>query len=73
MQNALIGKRILVAQATDLMGPAICDVLAEQGAEVIADTLDLAPAANEAAAVGNAGDVGPGVSRLRRLGQVKAR
>ena len=33
----LKAKRILVTQAMDFMGPAICEVLAECGAEVIAD------------------------------------
>lgn len=37
----LDGKRILVTQADDYMGPISCDVFAEQGAEVIADTSDL--------------------------------
>lgn len=31
-------KRILVTQAHDFMGPAICEVLTELGAEVVADT-----------------------------------
>lgn len=34
---SLQGKRILVTQADDFMGPALCDVLAELGAEVLAD------------------------------------
>lgn len=34
---SLQGKRILVTQADDFMGPALCDVLAETGAEVLAD------------------------------------
>ena len=35
MQNALIGKRILVTQASEFMGPAFCEVFAGQGAEVV--------------------------------------
>ena len=35
MQNALIGKRILVTQASEFMGPAFCEVFANQGAEVV--------------------------------------
>ena len=35
MQNALIGKRILVTQASEFMGPAFCEVFADQGAEVV--------------------------------------
>jgi 2-keto-3-deoxy-L-fuconate dehydrogenase len=33
----LSGKRVLVTQASDFMGPALCEVLRELGAEVIAD------------------------------------
>jgi 2-keto-3-deoxy-L-fuconate dehydrogenase len=35
MQHALSGKRILVTQAAEFMGPALCEVLAEQGAQVV--------------------------------------
>lgn len=50
MHNALAGKRIFVTQATEFMGPALCEVLAEQGAEVIANTDDpMAPGALEEA------------------------
>jgi 2-keto-3-deoxy-L-fuconate dehydrogenase len=35
MQNTLIGKRVLVTQATEFMGPTVCDVFAEQGAHVV--------------------------------------
>jgi 2-keto-3-deoxy-L-fuconate dehydrogenase len=37
----LKGKRILVTQADTFMGPALCDVLAEWGAEVLGDTQPL--------------------------------
>ncbi|MGI9152387.1 MAG: SDR family oxidoreductase [Rubrivivax sp.] len=43
MQAALTGKRILITQANEFMGPALCEVFAEQGAEVVASTADLAP------------------------------
>ena len=43
MQAALTGKRILITQASEFMGPALCEVLAEQGAEVVVSTADLAP------------------------------
>jgi 2-keto-3-deoxy-L-fuconate dehydrogenase len=33
----LQGKRVLVTQSREFMGPALCEVLAEAGAEVIAD------------------------------------
>ena len=49
MQNALTGKRILVTQAGEFMGPALCAVLAEQGAEVVRSEAPLsAPDAAEA-------------------------
>lgn len=38
MQNALDGKRILVTQASEFMGPVLCEVFAEQGATVVAST-----------------------------------
>lgn len=38
MQNPLENKRILVTQADDFMGPAICEVLVTQGADVIPHT-----------------------------------
>ena len=41
MQNALTGKRVLITQATEFMGPMLCEVFAEQGAEVVASAADL--------------------------------
>lgn len=38
MENALAGRRVLITQADAFMGPALCEVFAEQGAEVIAST-----------------------------------
>jgi len=55
MQNTLTGQRILITQATAFMGPALCEVFAEQGADVVADTRDLAPPDNARAAVRDAG------------------
>ena len=40
MQNALTGKRVLITQATEFMGPVLCEVFAEQGAEVVASAAD---------------------------------
>ena len=34
----LQGKRVLVTQADDFMGPVLCDVFREHGAEVVAST-----------------------------------
>ncbi len=36
MQNTLVGKRVLVTQSTEFMGPVLCEVFAEQGATVLA-------------------------------------
>lgn len=55
MQHALQGKRILVTRADAFMGPALCEVLAEQGAHVMASTAaltDAEAAAQEVAAAG---------------------
>ena len=38
MEQALTGRRVLGTQAAEFMGPALCDVLAEQGATVVAST-----------------------------------
>ena len=45
----LSGQRVLVTQAQDFMGPALCRTLAELGATVVTDTTELsAPGAAEA-------------------------
>ena len=57
MAGRLAGKRVLVTQADDYMGPATLELFAEEGATVVADTRDLrAPGACEAA-VAEAGHV----------------
>jgi 2-keto-3-deoxy-L-fuconate dehydrogenase len=55
MQHALAGRRILVTQAMDFMGPALCEVFVEQGADVVTNTeglTDPSAAARVAAAAG---------------------
>lgn len=54
---ALHGKRILVTQADVFMGPALCAVLAAQGATVIADTRSMREAHAPVAALTEAGDI----------------
>jgi 2-keto-3-deoxy-L-fuconate dehydrogenase len=49
--------RILVTQAHDFMGPALCEVLAECGAEVIADARVLAEPEAAQAVVDAAGEI----------------
>ncbi len=53
----LKGRRILVTQADEFMGPVLCEVLAEHGATVVADKRPLADAAAPAAALAAAGAI----------------
>jgi 2-keto-3-deoxy-L-fuconate dehydrogenase len=59
MQNALLGKRVLVTQASEFMGPALCEVFAEQGAELVrsTDALDSAGASEHVVQSAGAIDV----------------
>ena len=41
MQNTLAGKRVLITQSGEFMGPVLCEVFAEQGATVVASPDDL--------------------------------
>ena len=60
MQHTLTGKRVLITQADEFMSPALCEVFAEQGAEVVASTADLAPPEAAAQVVAQAvKDAGP--------------
>jgi len=54
---ALAGKRIVVTQADAFMGPALCEVFAEQGAQVIADRRALEEPAAAEALIREAGEV----------------
>lgn len=54
---SLTGKRMLVTQAGEFMGPAFCDVFQELGATVIADTRDLTDPDAPARAVAEAGEL----------------
>ena len=42
VQNLLNGKRVLITQADEFMGPVFCEVFAQQGAAVIASSRPLA-------------------------------
>lgn len=55
MQNALTGKRILITQATEFMGPTLCTVFAEQGADVVQSHADLSAAGAAEEVIQNAG------------------
>lgn len=43
MDNTLTGKRVLITQSGEFMGPMLCEVFAEQGATVVASAEDLSP------------------------------
>ena len=55
--TSLAGKRILVTQAGEFMGPALCDVLAAHGATVIADERPLTAPEAPADVVAAAGHI----------------
>ena len=60
----LTGKRVLVTQADDYMGPITLEVFAEQGAQVIADTSDLTDPARAAALIEETGHIDVLVANL---------
>ena len=60
----LDGKRVLVTQADDYMGPITCEVFAEQGAEVIADTSDLTVLTRAAELIAETGHIDVLVANL---------
>ena len=64
MQNALSGKRVLITQATEFMGPVFCEVFAEQGADVVASTADLTEVDAAARVVRDAGHIDVLVANL---------
>jgi 2-keto-3-deoxy-L-fuconate dehydrogenase len=53
----LAGKRVLITQADAFMGPTLCSVFAELGADVVADTRSLLAPEASAAAVHDAGRI----------------
>ena len=53
----LDGKRVLVRQADDYMGPITLEVFAEEGAEVIADSSDLTDPSRAAALIEETGHI----------------
>jgi len=60
----LAGKRVLITQADAFMGPVLCEVFAEQGAEVIASTESLREADAPAALVARCGVIDVVVANL---------
>ncbi len=54
---SLRGKRVLITQADEFMGPALCEVFAAQGADVVADTRALIEPDMPARVVAEAGTI----------------
>ncbi|MES2632277.1 MAG: SDR family oxidoreductase [Pseudomonadota bacterium] len=67
IQNALLGKRVLVTQADEFMGPTFCDVFAEQGADVVKSSADLSETDAAARVVAAAGPIDVLVANLSIL------
>lgn len=57
MDKRLDGKRVLITQAEDYMGPAIAELFGEHGATVITDTRDLTQAGAVESLVESVGDI----------------
>lgn len=57
MDKRLDGKRVLITQAKDYMGPAIAELFGEHGATVITDTRDLTQAGAVESLVESVGDI----------------
>jgi 2-keto-3-deoxy-L-fuconate dehydrogenase len=64
MHNTLSGKRVLITQSTEFMGPALCAVFAEQGAIVVGSTEALADSGAAEAVVRDAGRIDVLVANL---------
>lgn len=57
MTKTLAGRRILVTQAADFMGPTLCEVLAEHGADIVASRAPLSEPTAPASIVASAGPI----------------
>ncbi len=64
MQNALVGKRVLITQALEFMGPMLCEVFAEQGADVVRSDADLSVAGSVELVASQAGAIDVLVANL---------
>lgn len=64
MQNTLVGKRVLITQCTEFMGPVLCEVFAEQGADVVASPEPLVEPDSAARVVRGAGEIDVLVANL---------
>ncbi len=57
MTRTLEGKRVLVTQADEFMGPMLCEVLAEHGADVVRSSVSLLASGAASAVVQEAGAI----------------
>ena len=57
MTKTLAGRRILITQADDFMGPILCEVLAEHGADIVASRAPLSEPTAPASTVASAGPI----------------
>jgi 2-keto-3-deoxy-L-fuconate dehydrogenase len=64
MKDVLTGKRVLITQATEFMGPVLCEVFSAQGAIVIASTEDLSEPTAAERVVGESGELDVMVANL---------
>ena len=64
MGNRLAGKRVLVTQADDYMGPATIELFTEEGAQVLADHSDLTAAGRCSALIEEHGHIDVLVANL---------
>jgi 2-keto-3-deoxy-L-fuconate dehydrogenase len=64
MQSTLVGRRVLITQALEFMGPALCEVFAEQGADVVASSESLVASGAAERVVRDAGRIDVLVANL---------
>ena len=64
MTHTLNGKRVLVTQANEFMGPMLCEVLAEHGAEVVRSIASLLEPGSASVVVQSAGTIDVLVANL---------
>ncbi len=62
--NILTGKRVLITHADLFMGPVLCEVFKERGAQVIADTHDLTDPKEPQKIIEDAGEIDALVANL---------
>lgn len=64
MGQRLAGRRVLVTEADDFMGPAVVELFGEEGADILADRTDLARAGRCEELIGDSGRIDVLVANL---------